>query len=131
MTGGALVAAGRTTYIPTLTEQSTVGVVEATFATVRSADTPVALYAGDEALLTAVSPRQYYKMVIFSPMLQDGNTYVLRAGGEVLEEDDRIFLGAGPVGDSTIGIFVMQNGFVTLSESGKYFPDDYYEEDIL
>ncbi|MBQ8350885.1 MAG: carbohydrate-binding domain-containing protein [Clostridia bacterium] len=131
MTGGTLVAVGRTTYVPALTEQSTAGVVEATFSEVRTADTPIALQQGAKTLITAVSPRAYYKMVIFSPLLQEGGAYALRAGGEVPSLDDRIFLGAGAVGGSTIGSFLMRDGFVSLTEGGKTFPDHYYEEEIL
>ena len=131
MNGGTLVAAGRTTYMPALAKGSSAAAVEATFATAREADSSVSLAHGEEVLVTALVPRRFYKMVIFSTALKEGESYMLRAGGAAEEESDRIFVGHGVTGDRAIGSFVMRNGFVTLVEGDKQFPDNYYEDEIL
>ncbi len=131
MTGGTLFAVGRTVYLPTLTEQSTVSMVEASFAGVQPAETPVCVRHGEQALVTAVSPRQYYKMVIFSSLLENGVSYTLCAGGELAEEHGRIVKGVAPVHDHAIGNFSLANGRAVLAEGGKTFPGAYEEEEIL
>lgn len=128
--GGTLVALGRASYQPALTTASSASIVEATFATPQAADEPLTLRQEQEALVTVLPPRTYYKMVVFSAALREGAFCTLRVGGEVAG-DTRIFAGPGVVGGSTIGAFYMKGASVSLASGGTSYPGQYEEEDIL
>ena len=130
ITGGTLVALGHTGYLPALTADSSAAMVEASFAAPQAADVPLTLRQEQEALVTVLPLRTYYKMVIFSTALREGAFCTLRSGGEV-EGETRIFAGPGVLGGGTIGAFHRQGGAVSLTAGGTGYPGHYEAEDIL
>ena len=122
VTGGYQLAVGSSGMAQAASASSTQNSVLVNLASVQAAGTIVHIEAEDgEDTLTYTSPKQFQSVVLCSPALQEGTTYVIYTGGSATGTvTDGLYSGGSYTPGTQIDTFTIA-GTVTMIGSGGRF----------
>ncbi len=123
VTGGFLVAVGSTGMAQAPSESSTQYSVMYTFESVQAAGTMVHVETADgQEILTFVPTRDYQSVVLSSPELENGSTYVVYSGGSSTGTvTDGLYSGGAYAAGTQVASFTISSMVTGAGASGRGF----------
>jgi hypothetical protein len=123
VTGGFLVAVGSTGMAQAPSESSTQYSVMYTFESVQAAGTMVHVETADgQEILTFVPTREYQSVVLSSPELENGSTYVVYSGGSSTGTvADGLYSGGAYAAGTQVASFTISSMVTGAGASGRGF----------